>query len=96
MSLMIKDKGLLNERERQYVSCHYTHIDFLIYNKFSKNPVLAIEVDGYKYHKLGTQQYQRDLLKDSILKKYGIPIIRLKTNGSGEEKRIRDVISTLV
>ena len=96
MSLLIKDKGLLNERERQYVSCHYTHIDFLIYNKFSKNPVLAIEVDGHKYHKLGTQQYQRDLLKDSILKKYGIPIIRLKTNGSGEEKRIRDMISTLV
>ena len=58
--------------------------------------MLAIEVDGYKYHKFGTQQYQRDLLKDSILKKYGIPLIRLKTNGSGEEKKIRDMISILV
>ena len=29
---------------------HNTHIDFLIYNKISKIPLLVVEVDGYKYH----------------------------------------------
>lgn len=27
------------------------HLDFLIYNRISKKPVLAVEVDGYEYHK---------------------------------------------
>jgi len=34
-----------------------THIDFLLYNKISKKAVLAVEVDGFDYHKLGTKQY---------------------------------------
>ncbi|WRK55048.1 hypothetical protein SD457_09625 [Coprobacillaceae bacterium CR2/5/TPMF4] len=40
-----------------------THIDFLIYNTVSKKPVLAIEVDGYDYHKENTVQASRDLMK---------------------------------
>lgn len=40
-----------------------THIDFLIYNKISKIPLLAVEVDGYKYHQEGNKQKERDILK---------------------------------
>ena len=36
---------------REDWSHHNTHIDFLIYNKISKIPLLVVEVDGYKYHK---------------------------------------------
>ena len=81
---------------RKYASHHNTHIDFLIYNKISKIPLLVIEVDGYKYHKKGSKQKERDILKDSILSKYNIPLIRLTTNGSREESIIRSKLDEIV
>ena len=53
-------------------------------------------MDGYKNHKKGTKQYERDLLKNSILEKYHIPLIRLKTNGSGEEAMIREKLDVIL
>ena len=79
---------MLNDEERKYV-CHYaTHVDFLIYNRVTKLPVLAIEVDGWKYHQKGSRQAERDRMKDSILSLYGIELIRLSTTGSGERNII--------
>ncbi len=89
---LIKDTSLLTIEEDRYAKHHATHMDFLIFNEISKKPILAIEVDGYKVHKEGTKQHERDLLKNSILNKYGIPLIRLKTNGSEEEKKIRNAL----
>ena len=96
MNTLIKDKTLLTEEEIKYASHHSTHIDFLIYNKLSKKPVLAIEVDGYKNHKENTIQHKRDLLKNSILSKYNISLVRLSTNGSEEEKIIRNRLDEIV
>ncbi len=93
---LIKDKSLLNDIERRYVSHHNTHLDFYIFNIIGDVPVLAIEVDGYKYHKKGSKQYDRDLLKNEILNKYNIPLVRLKTNGSEEEKVIRDKLDEIL
>lgn len=42
----------LSDEEKQYALNDFTHIDFLIYNKTTKQPLLAIEVDGHKYHKI--------------------------------------------
>lgn len=90
---LIKDKSLLTDDEKRYVLHHNTHVDFRIYNKNSKKTVLVVEVDGYKYHKKGTKQYERDLMKNSILDKYNIPYIRLVTNGSEEEEKIRNKLN---
>ena len=92
---LIADKSLLNEKERKYASHHNTHLDFYIFKKIGDKSVLAIEVDGYDNHKKGTDQYERDKLKNSILHKYNIPLIRLKTNGSGEEEKIRNKLNEL-
>ncbi len=93
LSYLIRDKHLLNEDELKYINNLNTHIDFLVYDIISKKPALVIEVDGYSFHKKGTRQYERDQLKDSILAKYDIPILRLKTNGSEEETKIRDMLN---
>jgi hypothetical protein len=50
----------LSEEEKEYAIRDWTHIDFLIYKKLTKEPFLAIEVDGHKYHKKGTRQFKRD------------------------------------
>lgn len=73
-----------------------THIDFLIYDKVGKKPMLAIEVDGWSYHKEGTAQADRDKLKNSILPKYGLKLIRLSTKGSDERIVIEDALTQLI
>lgn len=85
---VIRDNTLMSEAEKKYVSHFSTHLDFLIINHVSKKPVLAIETDGYMYHKENTLQHQRDLMKDHILKIYGLPLLRLSTTGSRERERI--------
>lgn len=88
--MLIQDYSLLNAEESKYAANINTHIDFLIYNRVSKQPVLAIETDGYMYHKSGTRQSERDVKKDHILELYGIPLVRLSTIGSNEKKSIVD------
>ena len=55
-----------------------------------KQPILAIEVDGTSFHKAGSKQAERDIKKDSILKKCALPLLRLRTDGSGENMKIRN------
>lgn len=92
LNMLIKNPELLNQQECRYAMNPATHLDFLIYNRIGKKPVLAIEADGYEYHKKDTAQAARDLLKDHIMELYKIPLLRLKTNGSGEKGKIVDML----
>ena len=88
LNMLIRDPKHLNDEECRYAMNKATHLDFLIYNRINKKPVLAIEVDGFHNHKPGTRQYERDRMKDHILDLYGIPWLRFVTNGSEEMKKI--------
>lgn len=88
LATLVKDYSLLTEREARYAANPLTHIDFLLFNKMDKSPIMAIEVDGTKYHAEGSRQAERDAMKNSILDKCGIPILRIRTNESGERERI--------
>lgn len=72
------------------------HVDFLIYNKMDKKPILAIEVDGFKYHKQNFKQIDRDQIKNTILEKTGLPLLRLSTTGANEEERIKSKINEII
>ena len=83
---------------REYASRSWSHIDFLIYKKTTKRPILAIEVDGHRYHRASysraaSVQQKRDTLKDNLLCLIGLPLIRLSTTGSNEKSRILDALS---
>ncbi len=58
----------------------------IIYNKLGKNPVLAIEVDGYEYHKKETIQSKRDKMKNEILESIVYRYFVFSTTGSEEKK----------
>lgn len=92
---LLRDLSKLEPQEKRYASNPLTHIDFLLYNKLSKTPVLAIEVDGFEYHKQGSKQAKRDRYKDQILKKYNLPILRFKTNESNEKQRLTQKLKEL-
>ena len=91
----MSDAELLNQEEVKFATNSWTHIDFVIFNKMDKRLVLAIEVDGYYFHKEGSKQQENDNIKNNILEKYNIPLIRLSTIGSGEEeileKKIKEI-----
>ncbi len=95
LNMIIRNPRLLNDEECRYAMNSSTHLDFLIFNKISKKPLLAIEVDGYSFHKSGTRQAERDRMKNSILDKYGIPYIRFATNGSNEKDLLRQKLDSI-
>lgn len=68
----------------------------MIFRKIDKSPVLVVEVDGYNFHQNNAKQLERDKLKDSILEKYNIPILRLPTNGSGEEEKLKEKLKDII
>lgn len=92
LNMLIRDPHRLNEDECRYAMNTATHLDFLIYHRISRKPVLAIEVDGFHFHKQGTAQYNRDRMKDRILQLDKIPAFRFSTNGSGEIEKIAQAL----
>ncbi|WP_186579753.1 AAA domain-containing protein [Aquibacillus kalidii] len=90
LRMLIKDPDKLTDAESKYAMNILTHTDFVVFNKIDKMPVLVVEVDGHAFHANNPAQLKRDEMKDRILQKYDIPIIRLKTTGSQEEKELRN------
>ncbi|MHC8515913.1 AAA domain-containing protein [Sporosarcina sp. ITBMC105] len=95
LRMLIKNPDQLSKDEFNYAMNILTHTDFVIFNKLDKMPVLVVEVDGHAYHARNPKQLKRDQMKDRILEKYGIPIIRIKTTGSEEEKLLREKLIEL-
>ncbi len=89
---LIRDPALLTDEDFQYAFNINTHLDFLICNQITEQSVLAIQVDGVNFHREGTRQHERDLMKNKILEKYGIRLLRLPTNGSGEMKTVKALL----
>jgi hypothetical protein len=68
-------------------------VDFVVYNRITNRPVLAIEVDGFAFHEGDEKQKVRDSLKDEILRAHNVQLLRLPTTGSGEPHLIRQRLS---
>jgi superfamily I DNA and/or RNA helicase len=96
LSKIIQVDDYFSETEILYLRNNWTHVDFLVYNKVSKENVLVIEVDGVKYHEQNSKQTIRDEIKNKALDYIGLPILRLKTNESKEEKKIVDKLESIL
>jgi len=96
LKMLIRNPEKLEDNECRFAMNILTHTDFVIFNKLDKMPVLVVEVDGYAFHENNPLQLKRDRMKDTILHKYGIPILRMKTNESGEEMRLCNKLSQIL
>lgn len=83
------------EIEKNFIKQPRSSVDFIIFNKFNHNPVLAIEVDGTEFHLNNPDQLERDKKKDVIFEKYGIPILRLATHAAIIEDDIKHELSKI-
>ncbi|MBE6069317.1 MAG: DUF2726 domain-containing protein [Clostridium lundense] len=93
---IVRDCSNLNSEERNFVQNPWTHVDFLIFNKLDKEPVLAIEVDGHEYHRNNEKQLLRDAMKDKILEQINLPLLRISTNESGEREKLIEMLNKVV
>lgn len=75
----------LTEQELKFMQ-NGASCDFVVYYKVGKTPVGVIEVDGGSHDK--TVQARRDALKNSILEKSGLRLLRLPTVESGIEEKL--------
>ncbi|WP_024644317.1 AAA domain-containing protein [Pseudomonas syringae] len=73
------------EREREFMN-NGARCDFVLYFNVGKSPLGVIEVDGG--HHNDPVQIERDALKNSILSKCGIPLLRLRTIESHIEEKV--------
>lgn len=79
----------LTARERAFMA-HRASCDFVLYFKVGKMPLGVIEVDGASHDR--PDQAERDALKNSILEKSHIPLLRLRT----VESRIKERVATFL
>ena len=89
--LITKTEGLSDE-EKRYVMHPWTHVDYLFYNKVSKERLFVLEVDGIGFHEQSERQSEHDRIKDSVLVMNGLPVYRFKTNESNEELRLVEIL----
>lgn len=82
--------GSFDWTEPQRAFMRRASCDFVIYFKVGKKPIGVIEVDG-GYHDRPVQA-ARDAMKNEILARSGIPILRLRTVESDIERRVGDFI----
>ena len=93
---LVKDYSVLTEEETAYARNPLTHVDFLLFRRMDKSPLLAVEVDGAAFHAAGSVQANRDEKKNRIFGQCGIPLLRLRTDGSREEARIEQALRSAV
>ena len=93
---LVKDYSMLTEEDTAYARNPLTHVDFLLFRRMDKSPLLAIEVDGAAFHTAGSIQADRDEKKNRIFEQCHISLLRLRTDGSGEAERIEQALRAAV
>ena len=92
--MILSDLTKLNTRELSFATNHLTHVDFLIFSRLTHQLILVVEVDGFAYHN-SEKQRERDQVKNAILEKYNVPILRLSTVGSGEKQKLISALKSM-
>jgi hypothetical protein len=89
---LVKVPDSFSDEERRYILHPWSHVDFLFYNKVSKEKLFVLEVDGIRYHEQDKKQAEYDDIKNRVLQSNNIPIFRFKTNESNEKQRLTEII----
>ena len=94
LSRLIANWNLLEDNEKAFAENPFSHVDFLLYNSITKDPIFAIEVDGWHFHKGNVVQQSRDELKNKIFTKLGLRLLRLSTTDTVNLETIKESISS--
>ncbi|MEL6188400.1 MAG: DUF2726 domain-containing protein, partial [Myxococcota bacterium] len=81
----------LNDRQRRFVRSTPS-VDFLVFRKAGREPILGIDLDGFAFHEDDSKQLARDRIKDDIFAICDLALLRLPTTGSAEDVKIREAL----
>lgn len=93
LSRLIADWSSLNEKEKAFAESPLAHVDFLVYNSLTKQPMQVFEVDGWQFHQNNEAQQSRDQLKDSLLTKFGLCPQRISTTDRFNVETCKSMLS---
>lgn len=93
LSRLIADWNSLNEKEKAFAESPLAHVDFLVYNSLTKQPMQVFEVDGWQFHQNNEAQQSRDQLKDSLLTKFGLCPQRISTTDTFNVETCKSMLS---
>ena len=96
LSKLLRSTKEFTNDELSYLLHPWTHVDFLFYNRVTKQALFVVEVDGVTFHEQNPKQRYRDELKDRALQHNNIPVHRFKTNESNEVTRLKGILNTYV
>lgn len=91
---IFKDLSGLSDEEVLFVKNPNSHLDFLLFNRLNKRPILAIEIDGGSH--LEERQRIRDEKKNRILNHFGLALLRLPTTGSREKEKVLEKLRSVL
>ena len=94
LARLVGNWEVLNDQEKAFAENALSHVDFLLYNTLTKQPRMAIEVDGWHFHQESEAQQSRDALKDRILEKIGLPLRRISTTETVTEEYITKLLAS--
>ncbi|PED69294.1 DUF2726 domain-containing protein [Bacillus pseudomycoides] len=87
----ITNSGISNE---DYSFALKSHFDFTVYDNKSLLPLFAVEFDG-KFHRTETQKF-RDEIKNRLVKRFDLPLLRINSLYLEEKYRNLDLLSWCV
>lgn len=88
--LIVMPSNIFTSREKQFMD-QGASCDFVLYYCVGKQALAVIEIDGGQH--LEAAQAERDQLKQSVLTKCGIALLRLRTIDSHIEEKIADFLT---
>ncbi len=94
LSKLVTIPNTFTEEEKRYILHPWSHVDFLFYNKVSKEKLFVLEVDGIKFHEQNKKQAKHDEIKNRVLQLNNTPVFRFKTNESNEKQRLTEIIDS--
>ena len=86
----------MEDKEKAFAESPFSHVDFLLYNYLTKQPICAIEVDGWHFHKENDVQQSRDALKNQIFKKLGLHLLRISTTDTINQETIKKLLLAIL
>jgi superfamily I DNA and/or RNA helicase len=96
LRILIRNWDKLTEEERAYAKSPSTCVDFVIYNRYDKLPVLAIEVGGIAYKGKKALHLIRDDMKERILEKYKLDLLWISINEGWEGDILRNKLEEIL
>ncbi|QOX62004.1 hypothetical protein FRZ06_00860 [Anoxybacterium hadale] len=96
LRILIRNWDKLTEEERAYAQNPSTCVDFVIYNRYDKLPILAVEIGGISYRGKKALHLIRDDMKERILEKYQIDLLWTSINEGWEGDILRNKLEELL